>query len=66
MGAGAVTIGVTPGSLPTGTYNGRVTVWPNGATPVTIPVAFTVTAAPVPSAIGVSPPSLAFTAIQGR
>ena len=33
MGAGAVTIGVTPGSLPVGTYNGRVTLWPNEQRP---------------------------------
>ena len=34
-------------------------------TPVTIPVAFTVTAAPVPPAISATPTTLAFTAIQG-
>ena len=64
-GAGAATIGVTPGALLAGTYTGRVTLWPNGAPSVTVPVTFIVTAAPVPPAIGASPSSLAFTAIQG-
>ena len=64
-GAGAVTIGVTPGALPAGTYTGQVTLWPNGAPSVTVPVTFTVTAAPVPPAIGASPTSLSVTAIQG-
>ncbi|MEP6890774.1 MAG: BACON domain-containing carbohydrate-binding protein, partial [Nitrospirota bacterium] len=66
-GTGTVTISVLTGSLTVGTHNGQVTFWPSGstATPVTIPVSFTVTAAPIPPAIGASPTSLAFTAIQG-
>ncbi|MDN5941485.1 MAG: fibronectin type III domain-containing protein, partial [Nitrospira sp.] len=36
------------------------------ATPVTIPVSFTVTAAPLPPAIGASPTSLSFTVQQGE
>src|SRR5206468_2489763 len=36
-----------------------------GATPVTVPVTFTVAAAPVPPAIGASPTSLSFAATQG-
>ena len=66
-GTGTVTISVLTGSLTVGAHSGRVTVWPRGstATPVTIPISFTVTAAPVPPTIGASPTSLAFTAIQG-
>ncbi|MEP6933759.1 MAG: fibronectin type III domain-containing protein [Nitrospirota bacterium] len=64
-GAGTVTIGVIPGSLSAGTYSGQVTLWPTGAPSVTVPVAFTVMAAPVPPALGVSPTSLSFTAQQG-
>ncbi|MBC7838218.1 MAG: hypothetical protein H7Y39_06210, partial [Nitrospiraceae bacterium] len=30
-GAGTATIGVTPGALLPGTYNGQVTLWPKGA-----------------------------------
>ena len=36
-----------------------------GVTPVTVPVTFTVAAAPVPPAIGASPTALSFTATQG-
>ena len=66
-GTGTVTISVITGSLMAGTHSGQVTIWPAGstATPVTIPVSFTVTAAPVPPAIGVSPTSLSFTVQQG-
>ncbi|TKB95636.1 MAG: hypothetical protein E8D41_00305 [Nitrospira sp.] len=66
-GTGAVSISVITGSLTVGTHSGQVTIWPAGstATPVTIPVTFTVTPAPVPPAIGASPTTIAFTAIQG-
>ena len=64
-GAGVVTANVVAGALAPGSYRETITLSAPGATPVTIPVSFTVTAAPVPSAIGVSPTSLAFTAIQG-
>ncbi|BFU93628.1 MAG: hypothetical protein NTNFB02_03500 [Nitrospira sp.] len=64
-GNGAVTLTASTGSLTAGSYSGSVTVSATGATPVTIPVAFTVTPAPVPPAIGLSPTSLSFTAQQG-
>ncbi|MBK5281300.1 MAG: fibronectin type III domain-containing protein [Nitrospiraceae bacterium] len=61
-GAGTVTISVTTGTLTAGTYNGVVTLWPTGASSVTVPVTFTVTAAP---AINLSPSSLSYAATQG-
>jgi predicted phage tail protein len=64
-GNGALTLTATTGSLTAGSYSGSVTVSATGANPVTIPVAFTVTPAPVPPAIGLSPTSLSFTAQQG-
>jgi hypothetical protein len=66
-GAGTVTISVTTGTLTAGTHSGQVTLWPTGATatPVTVPVTFTVTAAPVPPTIGMTPTRLSFTAQQG-
>ena len=42
-----------------------MTLSATGATTVSVPVTFTVTAAPVPPAIGASPTSLSFTAQQG-
>jgi hypothetical protein len=66
-GTGTVTISVISGSLTAGTHSGRVIIWPTGstATPITVPVTFTVAAAPVPPAIGMSPTSLSFTAQEG-
>ena len=64
-GAGVVTANVVAGALAPGSYSETITLSASGATPVTIPVSFTVTAAPVPPAIGASPTSLVFTAIQG-
>ena len=64
-GSGAVTLSVATGTLAAGIYSGAVTLHATGATPVTVPVSFTVTAAPVPPAIGASPLSLSFTAQQG-
>ncbi|HKQ36115.1 MAG TPA: fibronectin type III domain-containing protein, partial [Nitrospiraceae bacterium] len=50
----------------TGSHTGSVTLsGGTGVTPVTIPVTFTIAAAPVPPAIGASPTTLSFTATQG-
>jgi hypothetical protein len=51
--------------LTVGTYNTTITLNATGASTVSVPVTFTVTAAPVPPAIGASPTSLSFTAQQG-
>jgi len=64
-GNGAVTLSVTTGTLTVGSYSGVVTLAATGTSPITVPVTFTVTAAPVPPAIGASPTSLSFTAQQG-
>ena len=64
-GNGAVTASVATGTLPAGSYSGTITLSANGTASVTIPVALTMTAAPVPPAIGTSPTSLSFTAQQG-
>ena len=64
-GAGMVTANVLAGALAPGSYSETIILSASGATPITIPVSFTVTAAPVPPTIGASPTSLAFTAIQG-
>ncbi len=61
-GNGAVTLSVATGTLATGSHSGTVTMSATGATPVTVPVTFTVTAAP---AIGTSPTNFSFTATQG-
>ena len=64
-GNGSVSVSAATGTLTAGSYSATVTLSATGATPVTVPVAFTVTAAPVPPAIGASPTSLSFTATQG-
>jgi len=64
-GNGTVTLTATTGTLPVGTYSGAITLSATGAASTTIPVTFTVAAAPVPPAIGASPTSLSFTATQG-
>src|SRR5882672_5592079 len=64
-GNGTVTLTAATGTLTTGSYSALVTLSATGATPVTVPVAFTVAAAPVPPAIGASPTSLSFAATQG-
>ncbi|MEQ1844163.1 MAG: choice-of-anchor D domain-containing protein [Nitrospira sp.] len=61
-GTGTITISVTTGTLAAGTYSGQVTIWPTGATPVVLPVTFTITAAP---AITLAPSGLSYTATQG-
>src|SRR5882672_9107267 len=64
-GNATVTLTAATGTLTTGSYSGVITLTATGATPVTVPVAFTVAAAPVPPAIGASPTSLSFAATQG-
>jgi hypothetical protein len=65
-GNGSVTLTATTGSLPVGSNTGMVTLsGGTGVTPVPVPVTFTITAAPVPPAIGASPTALSFTATQG-
>lgn len=64
-GNGAVTVTALLGALATGTHNGTITLSATGASSVSIPVSLTVTAAPVPPAIGASPTSLTFAATQG-
>ena len=61
-GNGMVTISVTTGSLTAGPYNGMVTLSAPGATAVTVPVTFTVTAVPT---LTLSPSSLSYAATQG-
>lgn len=64
-GNGAITLAVAIGGMAAGSYTAMVTLNATGATPVMIPVSLTVTATPVPPAIGVSPTSLSFSAQQG-
>ena len=64
-GNGSMTTSVVTGSLAVGSHSGTITLSASGASSVTIPVTFTITAAPVPPAIGLSPTSLSFTAQQG-
>ena len=64
-GAGSVTVSVMTGALTAGSYSGTVMLNATGASPVIVPVSFTVTTAPVAPAIGASPLSLSFTAQQG-
>ena len=61
-GNGMVTISVTTGSLTAGPHNGMVTLSAPGATAVTVPVTFTVTAVPT---LTLSPSSLSYAATQG-
>jgi hypothetical protein len=65
IGNGTVTVTPVLGSLTPATYTGSITLSAPGAQPVSIPVTFTVTPPPVPPTIGVSSPSLSFTAQQG-
>jgi len=62
-GNGTVTLSAVTGTLTPATYTGTVTLsGGTGVTSVTIPVSFTVAAAP---AISISPSSLSYTATQG-
>jgi len=65
-GNGTVTLTTATGALTAGPHNAMITLGSTtGAPSITVPVTFTVTAAPVPPAIGASPTSLSFTAQQG-
>jgi len=62
-GAGTVALTASTGSLTVGTHTGTVTLTGgSGVTPVTVPVSFTVSAAPT---ITLSPSNLSYTATQG-
>jgi hypothetical protein len=62
-GNGSISATATTGALTEGTYNALIAVSAAGATPVSIPVTFTVTA-PSPT-LSVSPTALTVTGIQG-
>lgn len=64
-GNGMITLTAATGSLTTGTHSAMITLNATGASPVAIPVTLTITAAPVPPSIGMSPTSLSFSAQQG-
>jgi hypothetical protein len=51
--------------LTAGSYSGTVTLSATGATSVTVPVSFTVAAAPATPTIGLSPTTFSFAATQG-
>ena len=61
-GNGTVTMSATTGVMTAGSYPGNITLSATGASSMTVPVTFTVTAAPT---ISLSPTSLTFTATQG-
>ena len=61
-GNGHATISVTTGALTAGTYNGLVSLSAPGASVVTVPVTFTVSAAPT---ISLSQSTLSYAATQG-
>ena len=66
-GNGLVTVTAATGSLAVGTHSGTVTLsGGTGVTPVTVPVSFTVSAAPVPPAIGASPTESLLCSHPGR
>ncbi|MGE0471482.1 MAG: beta strand repeat-containing protein [Nitrospira sp.] len=62
---GVMSVTAVTGSLAAGTYNGTITVSAPGARSTSVPVTFTVAAAPVPPRIGAFPTTLSFTAQQG-
>ena len=61
-GNGTVTVSVTTGILTAGSYAGNITLSATGASSMTVPVTFTVTALPT---VNLSPTSLTYTATQG-
>ncbi len=61
-GNGAATVSVTTGILTAGSYTGNINLSATGASSITVPVTFTVTAAPT---ISLNPSSLNYTATQG-
>jgi hypothetical protein len=64
-GTGTATVTIGTAALTAGTYSGVITISATDATSITVPVTFTVTAAPVPPAISANPTALSFTATQG-
>jgi hypothetical protein len=61
-GNGTVTLSAATGTLTAGSYSGVITLAATGVTPVTVPVTFTVAAAPN---ISLNPSSLSYAATQG-
>ena len=61
--AGTIALTATTGSLTAGPYTALVTVSAPNATPVSLPVTFTVT--PPPSTLTVSPTAVTFSGVQG-
>jgi len=61
-GNGTVTLSAVTGTLAVGSHSGTVTLSATGASPVTVPVTFTVLAAPT---MTLSPSSLSYAATQG-
>ena len=64
-GNGTVTLTVATGSLTAGTYSGSINLGATGASSITVPVTFTVTAPAVTPTIGLSSTAFSFTATQG-
>ncbi|MGB4069221.1 MAG: BACON domain-containing protein, partial [Nitrospira sp.] len=62
-GAGTIALTATTGSLTAGTYTALVTVSAPNATPVSLPVTFTVT--PPPLTLTVTPTAVTFSGVQG-
>ncbi len=62
---GAISVSAATGSLIVGTYSGTIAISAPGARSTSVPVTFTVAAAPVPPRIGAIPTALSFTAQQG-
>ena len=63
-GNGSLTATVMAGSLVAGAYNSILTISATNATPVSIPITFTVTAPP--TTVTLSPSTLTFSGVQGR
>ncbi len=65
-GNASVRVNVSTGTLAVGTYTHSIIIAATGASSVTVPVTFTITAgSSLPPAAGVSPTSLSFTARRG-
>lgn len=62
-GNGGVTVNVNTGSLAEGRYSASIVINATGASPVTVPVTFTVSS--TPPVIGINPTSLSFAATEG-
>jgi len=62
---GSVTVSVNPTGLAAGTYKTAISVTAPGATPKTVPVAFHLTTAALPPAIGLNQTNLSFSGTVG-